>query len=162
MTDMANHHTFFVDGAARGRIFSGMEGHIVDCDALPRPLDGWKIDEHRQHGKKECTSRHLMLWRSSDQEDGKEVSGFILYDELTGKAAANWNVLSHFLEHPRLIPEDWKGRRIYFWGTVFRDTKGNHRVCCLCWDTRGWDWRSSTLDSSFGKHDVAAVFLLKS
>jgi hypothetical protein len=51
----------------------------------------------------------------------------------------NANVLDYLLEHKEEIPEEWKGKYIYFWGTIFRNSDGYRYVRYLCWVGSDWD-----------------------
>jgi len=39
----------------------------------------------------------------------------------------NANVLDYLLAHPELIPEDWKNKYVFFWGTIYRYSSGGLR-----------------------------------
>jgi hypothetical protein len=62
----------------------------------------------------------------------------------------NANVLDYLLEHKEEIPEEWKGKRIYFWGTIFRSSGGNRHVRCLDWGGSDWGGDSNWLGNDWG------------
>jgi hypothetical protein len=62
----------------------------------------------------------------------------------------NANVLDYLLEHKEEIPDEWKGKIVYFWGTIFRNSDGNRNVRCLYWDGSSWDDNSNWLDYDWG------------
>ena len=49
------------------------------------------------------------------------MEGVELRKELSNKGVAvlNANVLDYLLARPGLIPEEWKGKRTYFFGTIY-------------------------------------------
>ncbi|HEY4477351.1 MAG TPA: hypothetical protein VJB56_01875 [Candidatus Paceibacterota bacterium] len=52
----------------------------------------------------------------------------------------NANVLDYLLAHPDFIPEWWKGKAVFFWGTIYRNSYGNLCVRYLCFYGDRWDW----------------------
>jgi hypothetical protein len=67
----------------------------------------------------------------------------------------NSNVLDYLLEHKDEIPEEWKGKRIYFWGTIFRRSGGDRDVRYLAWDGSDWDDHSRWLGHDWDDHEPA-------
>jgi len=52
----------------------------------------------------------------------------------------NINVLDFLLANKDQIPDEWKGKNIFFLGTIFNEKGGRQSVCYLEWD--GSDWVS--------------------
>lgn len=115
--------------------------HLINTDADPFTPDGWKVEEHRKKGQFTWDPTKVSLYLSSRQKGGKVIGGHDLRKELSGKAVLNANVLDYLLAHPELIPESWKGKRVYFWGTIYRRADGFLSVRCLYWYDGRWRWR---------------------
>jgi len=86
-----------------------------------------------------------------------EASGNKLRKELAKKRVVNANVLDYLLANPHLIPEEWKGKAVFFWGTIYRDRGDYLCVHCLLWGGVGWRWRSRWLGRDWHGDDPAAV-----
>lgn len=110
---------------------------------LPKPkipYDGWKIESDN----KNCEYKNMVLHLEQEQKDGY-IKGEILVERFKEKGLSA-SVLDYLLENLSKIPEDWKTdkngvlQRIYFWGTIFRDSRGRLYVRYLVW--RGGKWQS--------------------
>jgi hypothetical protein len=113
--------------------------HVIDCDASPFVPDGWKVEEHQKGGQLKFDASQIELYLSATQKKGS-IEGNKLRKELAGKPVLNANVLDYLLANPHLIPEEWKGKYVFFWGTVYRDSGGRLCVRFLYWHDDGWDW----------------------
>jgi hypothetical protein len=128
--------------------------YVIDCDAQPFVPSGWSIEEHQKGGvltwNKEAQKDALYL--SKWQRGNKYTLGDFLRRDLLGKPVLNATVLDYLLVNQRLIPEEWKGRRIFFWGTIYRDSEGYLYVRCLQWCDSSWKrsslWLINHWDSS--------------
>jgi hypothetical protein len=69
----------------------------------------------------------------------------------------NANLLEFCLAHTWLIPEDWKGKAVFFWGTVYRDGSGSLYVRYLYWSGERWYWDSYWLGNAWGDDSPAAL-----
>lgn len=67
------------------------------------------------------------------QQGGKTTRGHNLKKKLEGQPVLPVHVLDYLLEHPEIIPESWKGKVIFFWGTIYRYAVGNLCVRFLNW-----------------------------
>lgn len=60
-------------------------------------------------------------------------------------------VMEELLAKPELIPDEWKGKMVFFWGTIFW-SGGGLCVACLRWDDGRWVasfyWLDTYVDSS--------------
>ncbi len=128
----------------------------VNLDAPPKlPFDGAEVKENAGGGWVKVERRKtglfvdgkkIILHLDEGQKDGKVMVGTKLAEALTGKSVEHPNVLDALMEHPHLIPDEFKqdgqGRTIYifFWAVKFRDRDGSLYVRYLCWD--GGAWRS--------------------
>ncbi len=135
--------------------------HVIDCDAQPFVPDGWSVEEHQKGGafKWDKATQKDALYLSKGQAGSKYIEGNKLRKELSDKSTPvlNANVLDYLLANPHLIPEEWKGKYVFFWGTVYRGRGGGLYVRCLCWGDGRWDWSGDWLGSGFDGNDPAAV-----
>ena len=119
-----------------------MTVHIIDCDAAPFCHHGWGIEEHRKDGQIVWDATRVQLHCSGEQKGGR-IKGHALREELKNRPVLNANVLDYLLKNPYLIPDDWKGKRVFFWGTIYRNPEGFLYVRSLCWKDGKMDgyWR---------------------
>ncbi|MBU1014925.1 hypothetical protein KKI17_00595 [Patescibacteria group bacterium] len=143
----------FIVGAGKGV----ESAHIIDLDVDPFVPNGWTIEEHIKGGQLEWDPTKLSFYLSEGQQHGGHVQGDKLREELKGKLAYNANLLDDFLAHPELIPEDLKGKRVFFWGTIYRHPSGPLRVRYLHWHGGGWGWYFAWLGSDLYDNYLAAV-----
>lgn len=122
--------------------------HIIDCDAGCMPQEwsdgGWQVRKkdqllHRVVGSLEFDPANLELWLSCNQQEGGAIKGYDLVKELVDKLVLPDNVLDFLLEHPELIPEEWKSSFIYFWGKIYHRPDG--RLYMRYLSSRGDCWR---------------------
>lgn len=130
--------------------------HIIDCDADPFVPSGWKVEEHQKGGQFKFDATQVELYLSAKQKVGS-IGGKDLREELTGKLVLNANVLDCLLAHPHLIPESWKGKAVFFWGTVYRYSGGSLCVRYLYWDGGRWSWSARWLGNGWGGGRPAAL-----
>lgn len=131
--------------------------HVIDCDADPFVLDGWTVEEHQKGGTWKWDSSQVELYLASSQKDGNVIEGNNLRKEMAKKVPFNANVLDYLLANPHLIPEEWKGKYVFFWGTVYCNCDGFLRVRCLYWDDERWYWGSRWLGHAWRVSDPAAL-----
>jgi hypothetical protein len=132
--------------------------HLIDCDANPFVPEGWKVEQHRKGGQLEWNPERIALYLSKGQQDGKYIGGHKLRKELEDKPVLNACVLDYLLAHPDLIPESWKGKVVFFWGTIYRSADGGLYVRCLYWDGGRWSWDCLWLGLDWhGGHPAAAL-----
>jgi len=131
--------------------------HLIDCDADPFVPDGWKVESHKKGGKLEWNPANIRLHLTSNQQNSKCIQGHKLRKELSNEPVLNANVGDYLLAHPELIPEEWKGKCVFFWGTIYRGSLGGLCVRCLCWRDDGWRWYCGWLDNVFCGGSPAAL-----
>lgn len=133
--------------------------HLIDCDANPYVPDGWSVEEYAKGGQLLFDITKVKLWLSKAQTKGNVIEGNKLRKELKSQPVLNANVLDFLLAHPELIPDEWKGKAVFFWGTIYRDSNGDLCVRCLCWHDGRWGWRinGGWLDNDFLGSFPAAV-----
>jgi hypothetical protein len=130
--------------------------HLIDCDVNPFIPDGWSVEEHKKGGMFKFNPEKISLYLSKKQKKGS-IGGYDLRKELSDKPVMNANVLDYLLAHPELIPEEWKGKYIFFWGTIYRDSDGRLDVRCLGWSGSEWRWGCNWLDLGFDSVSPAAL-----
>lgn len=134
------------------------QGHVIDCDTDPFLPQGWQgVEFHRKHGQLLWQPEKVALWLAPEQQCGGTIVGTDLRGQLREQPVLNACVLDYLLANPHLIPDSWKNKWVYFWGTVYRDSDGNLFVRCLVWGGDRWRWRYDWLDDHFGSHDPAAL-----
>ncbi|MDP6571570.1 MAG: hypothetical protein QF747_01905, partial [Patescibacteria group bacterium] len=99
---------------------------------------------------------NIGLFLSDTQKSGRH-EGNELRKELESQPALPANLLDYLLEHPHLIPEEWKGKYVFFWGTIYRGSGGLLCVRCLGWYGVGWFWSCGWLDFGWDGSNPAAV-----
>jgi hypothetical protein len=130
--------------------------HAIDCDVNPYVPNGWKVEEHIKGGKLRWNPDEVELWLADEQKGGV-IEGNKLRKLLKGKPVLNACVLDYLLANPHLIPEEWKSKYVFFWGTIYRHSDGDLCVRCLGWDGDGWDWSSHWLVSNFSGNSPAVL-----
>jgi len=136
-----------------------MVKHLIDCSADPYLPNNWKVVEHRRTGQLEWDPTKIFPYLSDQQKEGGVIRGLKLREELKGKPVLNANVLDYLLAHPELIPEDWKDKAVFFWGTIYRDSDGRLCVRYLIWDDGRWNRRYHWLDNGWNASSPAALSL---
>lgn len=138
--------------------------YIIDCDVNPFiPYEEWKVEEHKKSGQFIWDPAKVKLHLSQNQAEGKSIVGNKLRKELETQPVFNANLLDYLVEHPHLIPEEWKQdekgrtRYIFFWGTIYRGSDGTLYVRFLYWHGGPWRVGDSWLGSGFGVRSPAAV-----
>ncbi|MBI4281254.1 hypothetical protein HY625_00350 [Candidatus Uhrbacteria bacterium] len=113
--------------------------HLIDLDAEPYIPDGWKKEEHTKGVQFEWNPKKVQIYLSKKQKGEKYIKGNRLRRELAKKPVFNANLLDYLLAHPEIIPDEWKGRAVFFWGTIYRLADDGLVVRCLCWNGGQWD-----------------------
>lgn len=131
-------------------------GHIINYDFHPFCPEGWKVEDHRKGGRLEWNMGKISLYLSDLQEKG--VEGNKLRKELESMLVPNANALDYLLAHPEIIPEEWKNKKVYFWGTIYRNPGGYLHVRCLRWNKGQWTWGCSWLCHDFRGDSPAVLF----
>lgn len=130
----------WVLGVLRGTHEIRAVEHIIDCDSNPFVPNGWRVEEHKKVGQLKWDPKKISLHLSKNQKKGKVIEGNKLRKELENQQVLNANVLDYLLANSHLIPEEWKGKYVFFWGTIYRRSDGGLCVRCLYWDGGRWGW----------------------
>ena len=130
--------------------------HVIDCDADPFVPECWSVEEHQKGGSFQWDASKFELWLANGQKHGKVLQGNKLRKEMAKKVPFNACVLDYLRGYPHLIPEEWKGKYVFFKGTVYRGGDGHLYVRCLRWGGNGWYWSQGWLEGYwFGDHPAA-------
>jgi hypothetical protein len=130
---------------------------VVNLDAKPFVPEGWQVEDHQKRGQFDWNPSDVKLHLSPKQQGSGGIEGNKLREELIGKGPFNANLLDYLLKNQDLIPEQWKSKFVYFWGTVYRDSGNNPCVRCLYWHRGEWRWHYGWLASHFVGNEPAAV-----
>lgn len=106
-------------------------------------------------GTIEWDKTKVSLHLEPEQKDGY-IDGNILRDRMKGKGL-NATVLDWLMDHPDQIPDEWKGKYVYFWGTIYRDSDDDLCVRYLYWYGGAWYWDCHWLDHGFDGRNPAAL-----
>lgn len=127
--------------------------------------DGYTIEQHTP-GPEHFTFRknlfELGLFLTKDQQRGCRTSGHKIRRAFTDKPTANICLLHHLQRRDigHLIPENWKKRLLFGWGTLYRSCHSSRLfVPYLFWSRRnGWQVDMECLDVEFLPDDMALLF----
>lgn len=131
--------------------------HIIDCDANQPKSTGWEVLTHKRMGGFAWGHDKVRLHLVKQQLDRTGIGGYELNELLKCTPVLNANVLDYLLKSPRLIPEEWKGKNNFFWGTVFRTQGGDQRVKYLFWAGFRWKWDSRWLGAKWREGSPAII-----
>ncbi len=140
----------------KGQAEIKMIERLIDCDSAPFVPNGWSVEEHKKGGLFKFDPSKISFYLSKKQKKGS-IGGHDLSKDLADKPVMNANVLDYLLAHPELIPEEWKGKYIFFWGTIYRGSNGYLYVRGLYWNGSKWSWGCDWLDYDFASDNPAAL-----
>jgi hypothetical protein len=129
-----------------------MPEHMINLDAAPYlPDDWWEVEEHQKGGQFKWDASKIALRLYEDHSPGGSFSNQ-LREKLKGRPVYNANLLDYLLKNPHLIPEEWRDKEVFFWGTIYRNSgvvpnmfqRGDVCVRTLLWEELDgkwtWDW----------------------
>ncbi len=123
--------------------------HLINCDITPIVTNKeWFVKQHNKDGLWKFNPKKVVLYLSEKQQKEGKVSGMELRAELrdTYKHVLNDNVLDYLLEHQEIIPEDWRDKKILFWGTLYSSNNGFLSIYSMYWDGFLWHKKSKWVD----------------
>jgi hypothetical protein len=140
---------------------------VINCDETPLiPYAGWKILPeseqlpNRVRGLLELDVTKLTLHLVDGQGGEGRIRGDLLREALRGLGKGKVlpaNVLDALLEGGQHhIQEEWGGKDIFFWGTIYGDT-GSKYVRCLQWNGDRWGDSYRWLGFDFREYSPALV-----
>ncbi len=130
--------------------------HVVDCQEVNFIPVGWSSISHKNNGLWRWNS-NIKLYQSKKQQKGS-IHGFYLQEELTDSVLSA-NVLDDLLLYPELIPENLKGKKIFFWGDIYSNAKDQKCVRYLHHDGKVWNWYYYSIHEEFGPDCFAAIMM---
>ena len=130
---------------------------LNDSPFVPK---GYTLERHTGEGVYRWGPDNFITKVFDHQKVGKGLSGQETLRLLSIFYVANANVLDFLLARPYLIPDHLKGRRLYFWGTIYRNNRSQcHCVRyleCLAHDSGSWaDGFSCINTEHWGESDYA-------
>ena len=131
--------------------------HMVDLDADPFVPDGWSVEEHQKGGQFKWNPAAVKLYLSEPQKRGRTIEGNKLRSTFMGEPVLNANLLDYLLAKQHFIPEEWKSKYVFFWGTIYRGSGGSLYVRYLVWGDDGWRWDYDWLHGDFDGDSPAAL-----
>lgn len=150
-------HLSRIRDVIRGKAEITYPQHLIDCDADPYIPSGWIVESHAKGGQLMFDRTKIKLYLSKAQEKGKAIEGNKLRKELVDQPVLNACVLDYLLAHLELIPDEWKDKAIFFWGTIYRSSVGNPSVRFLAWHGGRWLWGVRRLDLDWDANGPAAL-----
>ncbi len=147
--------------------------HVVDCTAaatLPEDIGGEVTYHDTSLGQLELDPCSIELL--GDEQHPRQgclstTDTVKRLHNLKTKVVLNANVLDYLLDHPELIPEEWKGKDVAFWGTLyFYPNLDWSYVRVLLWDYHHlnkryeWRWYCGWIGDGPGRYSFAAVLPL--
>ena len=130
--------------------------NLINCDKQPNIPSGFTLESHQKGGTLKWDASKIELYLSEKQKTG-HITGYDLRKELEGKPVLNACVLDYLLEHQELIPNEWKGKEVYFLGTIFHNMNGSPYIEYLYWEGDGWEWDYVWLGAYWGSYRPAAL-----
>lgn len=134
---------------------------FIDCDKKSLIPEGLLLlPENEQLPNRVCWKLAFLkisLYLSERQKNVGTIKGDDLLEELKEIKVFTDHVLDFLLRNENLIPEQWKGKKVFFWGSLFRNPDGYVCVRYLCWRGGAWDWGIYQLDYEW--HDSPAAVL---
>lgn len=131
---------------------------LIDLSADPFCPKGLTVEEHIKAKPWKFDAKQIELYLDPAQSGGS-ILGHDLRNVLKGKPVLNANVLNWLLqeENQHLIPEEWKGKYVFFWGTIYRRPAGSLSVRYLRWSGGQWGWFWLWLDDRWDEAHPAAL-----
>lgn len=131
--------------------------HFIDTDKTPHIPLLCSIEEHRTSGLLKFDPDVVTLYLEEEQKKRNGIDGDILRQKLSDKQVMNANVLDYLLENPGLIPKEWERKRVFFWGTIYKNCEGDLFVRSL--DSTGGTYGSNRnkLDDGFLYCDYTVI-----
>ena len=132
--------------------------HAIDCYAAPFIPNYWRVEEHQKGGNFVWDPDAVKLYLADEQKSGR-IGGNELRKKLRGMPVLNATVLDYLLkpENQHLIPGEYKGKAVFFWGTIYRNSDDNLYVRYLYWCGVRWDSSCSWLDGVWDGDFPAAL-----
>lgn len=135
-----------------------LQKHQIDGDAMPFVPKNYSIHLHQKIGSFVWNPQKITVFLTDRQKNGMSPLGTEMRGLLAKKQTLNATVLDYLLEHPYLIPDEWKtAGPLYFWGTIYKIDK-NLVVRSLYWGQDRWCETRQWLGYVFGSQHPALIF----
>lgn len=134
-----------------------MKTLTIDYDKKPSRID-LAIESHsNKKGKVKLNLEDIKLY-SALKLDESWIAGneYLKRLKSSGKVLLDARVMEELLASPESIPEDWRDKAVFFWGTIFRGG-GLLYVAYLVWLGNQWVADYRWLDGDFRLCHPAAV-----
>lgn len=137
---------------------SPASGCLVDLNARPFIPVGWQVEKHVKGGKFQFDQTKVKLYLENKQKTGT-IGGHKLRELITKHKPFNANLLDWYLkpENQKFIPENWKSKVVFFWGTIYRVSGGSLYVRYLSWGGYRWRWGYYWLGGDWDAYNPALV-----
>lgn len=145
--------------------------NVIDLDTDPEtslsspvlPYTDGKVTanilQHRKDGQWKWDPNKVHLYFSDIQQRGESVDGRTLRAELADQPVLNANALEYLFAHQDLIPKEWQGKDIFFWGTIYQMPDGEEYIGYLAsLDDGTWLRQYYRINESWGDTFAAAIF----
>jgi hypothetical protein len=119
--------------------------------------------QDREHDESDAEYRGRKASEKAEYHErnvGKKLHRILkekLKDE--GTPVLNASHLDWLLANQQFIPEQWKGKIVFFWGTIYRDRTGDECVRQLCWLDDKWFPSYRSLRFGWNDNDYAAILI---
>ncbi len=121
---------------------------LISCTLPVFIPEGWSVlpDSeqlpNRVLGQVKFDPSKVKLHLDEGQKEGKRIQGNELRKKLVNEPVYTAHILDYLLkpENQHLIPEEWKDKVIFFWGTIYRASYGSLSVRSLNWHGDRWRW----------------------
>jgi len=125
----------------KAKVLRQQSASMIDLDAEPFIPEGWTVPKgfHQKGGQFAFDPAQMKLYIDAGQQNGKSIPGTQLHQKLADVPVMNANMLDWYLANRQHIPEEWKGKHIFFWGTIYRNCYGRC-VRYLSWRSGWWGW----------------------
>lgn len=99
--------------------------------------NNWRTVEHVENELNKFDPKKISLY-TFENSDKTKFKGLDLKAKFSNLPVANAEVLEYLLANQESIPEDWKGKNIVFWGTIYKDVDDQSFARFLYWDGSKW------------------------
>jgi hypothetical protein len=139
---------------------------VVNCQTLPYLQNDWEVlPDEKQLPNRFCGDfifgeQTINLFLLEKQKT-MFLSGNVICQELVEKRVCTANLLDYLLqpENQYRIPNGWKNKSVFFWGTIYYDIWHDSQfVRYLKFVNGKWEWRYGWLDCAWNE-DCPAVVL---
>lgn len=110
--------------------------YTINCWDYPYNPQRLLVNSHTNGGQSKLTlPLPIELYVSEQQSTDVGIKGWHLRKELERLQdkyiLLNASVMDYHHKNPRHIPDPWWGKKVFFWGTIFRDLDNDLYVGCL-------------------------------